>query len=358
MLSGAYSLTEINNILNAACALLKVDEPQLLKLPHDAEVANAFDQQLSPKLKLPIDDATQLSKMVMDTFKVLELEVRAFNHNHLLAYLFTSYFQKGQVINLDSLSAVNCWHILHVSLKELKSHPKLDAQALEGLWLGFIGQLVKTDNVSTARAIHNYLHLAQRIATSTACGMGVANTAKVIGSPLLEGLQLKGRLDQVALLQEYLFMAKVCEGLIPLFTQPFTVDAYLPWSLPKGAFYSIQATLLGALSDPTTPSIYHCYSSDVLKVQTQLAARARVKQVCFANQSELDDDDELETVVNDLSGFSLVSSETLLANFQSKRSKVPTSSQDVSELTSLDENPGDMKKSRKGSFTFSGSHKK
>ncbi len=128
--------------------------------------------------------------------------------------------------------------------------------------------------------------------------------------------------------------------------------------LPKGAFYSIQATLLGALCDPTTPSLYHCYSSDVVKVQTQLAARARVKQVRFANESELDDDDQLETVVNDLSGFSLVPPETLLANFQSKRSKSASSSQDVVEVTSLDENPGDMKKSRKGSFTFSGSHKK
>lgn len=359
MQSGPYTLTEINNILSAATALLDVNELQLLKLPHDAQVAAAFDEQLSQKLKCRIDDTAQLHKIVMDTLNALD-DIWSFNRNHLLAYLFTSYFQKGQVINLDSLSAVNCWHILHVSLKELKNFSKLDAQTIEGLWLGFIGQLVKTENAYTACAIHNYLHLARRIAMSSACGMGVANTAKVIGAPLLEGLQLKGRLDQNALVQEYIFMAKVCEVLLhlPQFSQPFNVDAYLPWSLPKGAFYSIQATLLGALCDPTTPSPYNHYSGDVLKAQALLAARTSVKKVSFADESALDAQDDLESVMGNLSSFSLVSSDTLLANYQSKRSKPESSTQDVVEVASLDENPNDSKKSRKGSLSIGGSHKK
>lgn len=359
MLLGAYSLVQVNNILNITCELLDVNEALLLKLPHDAQVAEMFEQRLNQTLKLPTNDASQLNKTVADTFAALALDIRPFNANHLLAYLFTNYFQKGELINLDSLSAVNCWHILHVSLKELKNNPKYDAQALEGLWLGFIGQLVKTNNIDSARAIHNYLHLAQRIANSAACGMGVANSAKVIGSPLLEGLQLKGRLDQAALVQEYVFMAKVSEILLGLsiFSQPFTVDAYASWSLPKGAFYSIQATILGALCDPSTPSPYYCYASDVLKTQTQQAARTRVKQVRFANEKELDDKEAIEAVVSDFSTFSLVSSETLLSHFQSKRLN-SSSTQDVVELTSLDDNPGEMKKPRKGSLTFNSSHKK
>ncbi len=112
MLSGAYSLVEMNNILNVAHSLLNVDESQLLKLPHDAKVAEAFKDRMHRKLSSALLGMDELSDCATTTLDEHEREVRPFNRNHLLTYLFTHYYQKGEVLNEDSLSTINCWHIL------------------------------------------------------------------------------------------------------------------------------------------------------------------------------------------------------------------------------------------------------
>ena len=252
--------------------------------------------------------------------------------------------QKGALINTDSLSMINCWHILYASLKELKRTQAITNDAIEGLFLGFIGQCVKTDHRDVASALHNYLFLARKIALSKACGMGVPYTAKVIGAPLLEGLKLNQRLDE-DLAQEYIFMAKVSEALlqIPMFDQPFVAQEYAPWGLSKGAFYSIQATLLGPLGDPNAVSPIRIFPQDVLATQIQLAVMLRSgfhkklpqqKQVRFEQTffpMEIEEEEAIAQLTTSMSSFSLVPSETLLKQFeQAKRSalKVPQDEED------------------------------
>ena len=75
MLSGVYSLIEINNLLNVVQMLMNCDETQLLKLPHDSKVAAAFDERMRLKLSIPTNDILELSKAVTTTFDELERDL-------------------------------------------------------------------------------------------------------------------------------------------------------------------------------------------------------------------------------------------------------------------------------------------
>jgi|GEM_PF-4735939 len=365
MLSGAYSLVEINNILNAARSLLNVDEYQLLKLSHDKKIAEAFDQRMHLKLSSELLEAVELSDCTTAMLDELERDICPFNRNHLLTFLFTHYFQKGEVLNADSLSAINSWHILHAGLKKLSSSGPLASDAIEGLMLGFIGQLVKTGNLQTACAIHNYMHLGRKIALSKACGMGISNSAIVISSPLLEGLQLKERLMPEALAQEYGFMAKISEVLLSLviFDEPFTPQAYTFWSLPKGSFYSNQAIILGAMSDPNALSVFKVNPDDVLTSQSKLAARLREGayktplQARVVRFADVDDDEPLLAVTEKMADFSLVSEAALLKQFNEKRSRSKASEVEIIEVASLEASSSTLKKSRKASISISNAKK-
>ncbi len=361
MLSGSYSLTEINNLLNVTQSLLNCDEFQLLKLPHDAKVAAAFDERMRVKLGFGIQDVEQLAKSVTTTFDDLERDIHSFNRHHLLAYLFTHYMQKGAMINLDSMSMVSCWHILHAGLKELKPMQTVTPDAVEGLFLGFIGQLVKVDNLQAAQALHNYLLLGRKIALSTACSMGVPYTAKMIGAALLEGLKLDKRLVSDDLAQEFSCMAKVTEVLLqlPLFDQPFDAQLYSQWGLSKGAFYSIKAKLLGPLGDPSAVSLMTLYPKEILSMQTKLAVMLKSgypkkslqsKQVRFDEESSAMQE-EVDSLTQELSTFRLIPSDTLLVRYDPKRSASASSS-------AAQEDPVDeFKKKKKSNSPLSASKK-
>jgi len=327
MLSGPYSLVEVNHILAIAESLLDCNEKLLLKLPHDAEIAALFDEKCRDKLS-QFADLKELTKFV-DTTLVELFIVRPFNRHHLLAHLFTSYFQKGAVINADSISVVSAWHMLHACVKELRSAPRMTNEAVEGVFLGFIGQLIKSQQIDAAKAIHQLLYIGQKIASSEACGMGITYTAKIIGGSLLQGLKLNGRIAPEDLAQEFNYFAKVGEVLLAhkLFTKPFSASDYAMWSLSKGPFYSIQAAVLGPLGDPNALSLFKLYPEEITSAQARLAqmtqsgskaptpSSSSSKEVRFASLEDQDMDD----VADKMRSFSIVSPRSLAIQFDSKR---------------------------------------
>ncbi|MGE3318975.1 MAG: hypothetical protein AB7I18_06725 [Candidatus Berkiella sp.] len=330
MLSGPYSLVEVNHILAITESLLDCDEKMLLKLPHDSEMAALFDEKCRDQLSQSCD-LKALIKLA-DTTLVELFVTRPFNRNHLLAHLFTSYFQKGLVINTDSLSQVAAWHILHACVKELRSAPRMTNDAVEGVFLGFIGQLIKNHHGETAKAIHQLLYLGQKIAASKACGMGTTNTARIIGGTLLQGLKLIGRIAPEELAQEFNLMADVSEVLLThkLFTRPFDPENYAKWSLSKGPFFSIQAAIVGQLGDPSARSLFTLYPEEMVGAQARLAnvvqsgslgpsasAATSSKEVRFSSDS----DQDVEAISTRMASFSLVSPRTLATQYEMKRNK-------------------------------------
>lgn len=318
MLSSPYSLVEINHILAITDSLLDCDEHQLLKLAHDPDIAVLFEDKCRHKLSQS-SDLIELIKLVDTTLDEL-FTTRPFNRNHFLAHLFISYFQKGLVINTDSVSQVGAWHILHACVKELRSASRMTNEAIEGVFLGFIGQLIKNHYSEAAKAIHQLLYLGHKIAVSKKCGMGTANTARIIGSSLLQGLKLIGRIAPEDLAQEFNLMAKVTEVLLThkLFTKPFDSENYAMWSLPKGPFLSIQAAILGELADPRARSLFTLYPSEMVSAQTRLA---NVSQSGSLVPSSSSSSSEVDEMTNQLSSFSLVTPRTLVAQFEMKRKK-------------------------------------
>lgn len=362
MISGAYSLIEINNLLIVTQNLLNCDEPLLLKLPHDADVARAFDDRMRVKLKLT-QDTELLTKAVTTAFDELERDINPFNRHHLLSYLFTHYVQKGALINLDSLSTISCWHILHGCLKEIKRTQVVTPESFEGVFVGFIGQLVKIGNLEAACALHNYLQIGRKIARSKACGMGFTYTGKIMGAALLEGLKLDQRLVPDDFAQEFTLMGKLTETLLqlPLFDQPFMAQAYAQWGLSKGAFYSIQAKVLGPLGDPSAVSAVTLYPHEIVPIQSQLAVMLKSgsqkkspeqKQVQFEAKDPATQND-VDTLAHDLSRFNLITQDDLLVRYNSKRSPSSSSTSVAVPEETLD----DSQKKKKSASAVSTSKK-
>ncbi|MCS5712269.1 hypothetical protein [Candidatus Berkiella aquae] len=354
--SNFYSLTEVNNMLEVAKQLLDCNEPQLLRASHHAEVATAFIKFIQPELNNNKDGEEKLIVAAITAFKTLQAEKGDFNRNHMLAFLFTHYFQKGDLFDLDRVSVIISWHLFQAGLKELSSNKEMDPNAIEGIFLGFMGELQKANQFETLKAIHHYFHISYQIVAAKDNGMPLEHCAAILGPSLLEGLKLQDKILPGDVPAEWKMMSTICRCLLQLdlFKEPFTAEKYTLWSLPKSEFYKTREKALGQLH-VTPVATYEPNGAEILKKQTHVAKLIKGQAAIAATKKESAEEasegtvtpSPLERGFGELQAALLDIPETVMLQFSEKKA----SSQ------STDSNPKEESKSSKKKSAMSNSKK-
>lgn len=249
-----FSLIQVNNLLQLADRLMDPGIQYLYKLGcHEPAFDFLLDElknylQYHPtQFEVVLQQASRAVRQIQSTPQ-LSCEM-----DHVWVRLIKYVFTNGNILDLNDIRMSCCRAIYLTQLRKLleesltesisaSTHKKLfnfdklnrpDAQMF---FFELIGQLLKLGFESNARAIHNFLYLAKKVAKSPSSGMSVDKIATTIAPCMLKMLFAdktlgpieSAELDTPQSKKELQFMSVlvVCLLRTNRFDAPFSPDPY------------------------------------------------------------------------------------------------------------------------------------
>ncbi|MBS0288346.1 MAG: hypothetical protein JSR17_13700 [Proteobacteria bacterium] len=333
-------LSKLNVLLHLALHFMDVKEPGLLRFGVYSEV---YDY-LSKKVIEAIDPkAVDHLKDLIQLVPTLLAEHPAENQNLFWGEIIKYYFQRASFFqdNPTAINFVRHFRRLIILQEHLKEHVVRFFQEQKGelqpnqlfkiiynyryanknisrVFIQFIGQLIRDDNIEFAMAIHNFLHMAKRVAENRSddeCTITVNNgkvskevtdrihgfdvVATAVAPCLIKALNLEGLFCEDKSYEIHFMKAMTFLVLQePIFSQPFNVEFY------ANSRFNMQTPIDTERFNNITCASLSSYAVKVAPIIEGIKARVMSAQALALELKALSLSDDVTAVVNPLFGKS------------------------------------------------------
>ncbi len=271
-----YSLTQLLNLLQLADRFMDTKVFMLHKLGCHEPALLYFLHEMNLYLKF---HPSQFDVIVTSTQEVLQTitnsEGLRCEINHVWARLVKLMFMNTNVLDLNDMR-VNCCRTIYVDgLKKLLAEsvtesinpdtkkPQCHFENLQGFsaqstLYEFMGQLLDLGFEPTVKAIHNFLYLAKKVASTPESGMSIEHIAVTIAPTMHEMLHLhnvlcptREKTATFAMKKSVLFMTSVIEHVLKTnrINSPFDPVIYKDYRQAK--YEHLYQKVMPVLTDPT-----------------------------------------------------------------------------------------------------------
>lgn len=282
-----FSLTQVNNALLLADRYM--DPKQYWLHKENCREASFSYFLRKVKLYLKFDSIESISARVEGIlFKISNAESLQCEMNHVWARFIKHIFMNGNVLKINDMRAIIVRTLYQQALKRILAtgieesydsdkkkvvfgFTNIDRPAIQTSMSSFLGQLIKSGFLNSAKSIHNFLYLAKKVAKSPESGMSIEQIAVTIAPCVIKALHLNNVLCPlqpkaditVEMRKESQFFSAVMTVLLNSNRFDVAFDPIIYADYAQASFDSLYSTIMPTLTDPNR-------LIDLVNVQSQL----------------------------------------------------------------------------------------